>query len=221
MALAMERPRAATLRQAVSHSPWSRQVAACALTPATAVRSWMLRRRRALHRGARTGPDPLAQPAPRWHFHLRRPELPGPLTEPAKHNAIHDLVRWVRWSAAGKADDRVTMTHVLLPQSGWPFMLQLRIDYDFRAERLIGAAVLDTGYLQLDRDEDGLAWVTLSEDATGTAVGLWMDRAHQHVMSSPGTACPIRPGAHRTRRGADLRSQRPADRRWAADSPAR
>ena len=53
-----------------------------------------------------------------------------PLTEPEKHNAIHGLVRWVHWSATEHGDDRVSMSYPLRPQSGWPFTLDLRIDYE-------------------------------------------------------------------------------------------
>ena len=52
-----------------------------------------------------------------------------PLTEPAKHNAIHGLVRWANWSAASQAEDHVTMAYLLHPQSGWPFALALEIEY--------------------------------------------------------------------------------------------
>jgi aldose 1-epimerase len=51
------------------------------------------------------------------------------LSEPEKHNAIHGLVRWASWSIAMQDRDRVVMTHTLFPQSGWPFLLDLRIDY--------------------------------------------------------------------------------------------
>ena len=52
-----------------------------------------------------------------------------PLSEPEKHNAIHGLVRWVNWSIAERDRDRVVMTHTLHPQAGWPFLIDLRIDY--------------------------------------------------------------------------------------------
>jgi aldose 1-epimerase len=52
-----------------------------------------------------------------------------PLTEPERHNAIHGLVRWASWSIAAQRRDRVAMTHTLHPQAGWPFLLDLRIDY--------------------------------------------------------------------------------------------
>lgn len=181
-----------------------------------------------------------------------------PLTEPEKHNAIHGLVRWVHWSVADRGDDRVTMTYTLRPQSGWPFELDLRVDYelgpaglsvrttaanagpqpcpygagahpyltlgtgvidglrlrapgtrliraddrgipagtdpvtatpyDFSTARTIGSAVLDTGYAQLARGDDGLAWVTLASD--DAAAGLWMDRSYQYLMLFTGDSLP-------------------------------
>jgi aldose 1-epimerase len=51
------------------------------------------------------------------------------LTEPARHNALHGLTRWVNWTALEQAPDRVLMSLVLHPQEGYPFTLQLRADY--------------------------------------------------------------------------------------------
>lgn len=51
------------------------------------------------------------------------------LTEPAEHNAIHGLVRWVNWTVAERSDARTVMAHTLYPQAGWPFALGLRIEY--------------------------------------------------------------------------------------------
>ena len=175
-----------------------------------------------------------------------------PLTEPERCNAIHGLVRWASWAVTDRAEDRVSLTHTLFPQPGWPFLLDLRIDYelgpggltvrttavnagpgpcpygtgahpylslgtpvidglrlrapgaarlttddrgipvggqpvggteyDFRAGRVIGAAVLDTGYRDLARADDGRAWVTLADDASGATVGLWMDESYGYLM---------------------------------------
>jgi aldose 1-epimerase len=58
------------------------------------------------------------------------------LTEPDKHNAIHGLVRWVNWTADDRAEDRVTMRHVLHPQAGWPFALELALAYDLGPDGL-------------------------------------------------------------------------------------
>lgn len=62
-----------------------------------------------------------------YEFAGRHHQLP--LSEPAKHNAIHGLVRWVNWAVVERAGDRVVMGHVLRPQAGWPFALGLRIAY--------------------------------------------------------------------------------------------
>jgi aldose 1-epimerase len=70
----------------------------------------------------------------RYAFHKREHQLP--LTEPDKHNAIHGLVRWANWSPASPAEDRVTVTHVLHPQSGWPFALALEIEYSLSGDGL-------------------------------------------------------------------------------------
>lgn len=70
----------------------------------------------------------------RYSFEGEEHQLP--LTEPAKHNAIHGLVRWANWSAASRAEDRVTMAHLLHPQSGWPFALALEIEYCLSSDGL-------------------------------------------------------------------------------------
>jgi aldose 1-epimerase len=57
-----------------------------------------------------------------------------PLTEPALGNASHGLVKWVRWSASEVAEDSVTLVHDLVPQTGYPFELQLQLSYSLDAE---------------------------------------------------------------------------------------
>jgi len=51
------------------------------------------------------------------------------LSEPDRGNAIHGLVRWANWRASAREADRVTMTLRLHPQAGWPFAVDLAIDY--------------------------------------------------------------------------------------------
>lgn len=51
------------------------------------------------------------------------------LSEAAKRNAIHGLVRWVAWSAASVSPDAVTMTTTLWPTPGYPFLLELAATY--------------------------------------------------------------------------------------------
>lgn len=52
-----------------------------------------------------------------------------PLTEPEKQNAIHGLVRWSNWVIAEHDPQRAVMTHVLHPQTGYPFALSLELAY--------------------------------------------------------------------------------------------
>ena len=58
------------------------------------------------------------------------------LSEPAKHNALHGLVRWCNWSVAEREDHRVVMVHRLHPQPGYPFALDLSIAYSLSAAGL-------------------------------------------------------------------------------------
>ena len=62
-----------------------------------------------------------------YEFDGRSHQLP--LTEPEHGNAIHGLVRWAAWSVAEREPNRVVMEHVLHPQPGYPFSLELRIEY--------------------------------------------------------------------------------------------
>jgi aldose 1-epimerase len=59
-----------------------------------------------------------------------------PLTEPARHNALHGLTRWVNWAASEQAADRVLMSLVLYPQQGYPFALHLQAEYRLSAAGL-------------------------------------------------------------------------------------
>jgi len=52
-----------------------------------------------------------------------------PLTEPPKHNAIHGLTRWAAWRAIVREVTRVVLAHRLHPQAGWPFTLDLELEY--------------------------------------------------------------------------------------------
>ena len=56
-----------------------------------------------------------------------------PLTEPARHNALHGLTRWMNWTAAEQAKDRVLMSLVLHPQDGYPFTLRFDVEYRLTA----------------------------------------------------------------------------------------
>jgi aldose 1-epimerase len=52
------------------------------------------------------------------------------LNEPQRANAIHGLVRWVAWAPRERDAHRVVVGNVLHPQSGYPFALDLEIEYE-------------------------------------------------------------------------------------------
>jgi aldose 1-epimerase len=56
-----------------------------------------------------------------------------PLSEPARHNALHGLTRWVNWTAVEQAADRVLLSLVLHPQDGYPFTLRFGVEYRLAA----------------------------------------------------------------------------------------
>jgi aldose 1-epimerase len=49
-----------------------------------------------------------------------------PVTEVARHTAIHGLVNWVRWTPVAVHADHVVLEHLLVPQPGYPWPLHLR-----------------------------------------------------------------------------------------------
>jgi aldose 1-epimerase len=68
------------------------------------------------------------------------------LTEPEHSNAIHGLVRWVSWTAREREPHRVVLEHVLHPQPGFPFMLELQIEYRLAADGLtVRTSATNTG----------------------------------------------------------------------------
>jgi aldose 1-epimerase len=52
-----------------------------------------------------------------------------PLTEPARRNAIHGLVRWLPWTTTVHEPHRVVMEYLLYPQPGYPFLLDITVEY--------------------------------------------------------------------------------------------
>lgn len=51
------------------------------------------------------------------------------LNEPEKNNAIHGFLRWRPWQPVSVGDSHVTMAAALHPLQGYPFALELRVDY--------------------------------------------------------------------------------------------
>ena len=53
-----------------------------------------------------------------------------PLTEPEAHNAIHGFLRWRNWTCHQHTESQVVMGTVLHPQMGYPFTIDVRVDYE-------------------------------------------------------------------------------------------
>ena len=54
------------------------------------------------------------------------------LSEPAARNAIHGLTRWSAWSLASHAPHEVVLRLALLGRTGYPFRLDLEVEYHLR-----------------------------------------------------------------------------------------
>ena len=49
-----------------------------------------------------------------------------PLSEPANHNAIHGLTRWLRWDAVESTPSSIAVEAVIAPQTGYPWPVRVR-----------------------------------------------------------------------------------------------
>lgn len=87
------------------------------------------------------------------------------LTEPAKRNAIHGLLRWASWRALSLEPARVVLGARVPPQPGYPFDLDVSVEYSL--------------------GEQGLVVVTSATNAGGRPCPFG---AGQHPYLSPGDA---------------------------------
>jgi aldose 1-epimerase len=183
-----------------------------------------------------------------------------PIDDPDEQDAIHGLVRWAGWTVAEREPHRVLMTHLLHPQPGYPFPLDVSIEYllseeglrvrttatnvgatscpygcgahpyltvgtptvdslilrapgrtvlrsdergipidagsvegtacDFRRPRAIATTRLDHAFTDLERDEDGLARVSLLDPEGGDELSLWVDESYPYLMLFTGDPLP-------------------------------
>jgi aldose 1-epimerase len=87
------------------------------------------------------------------------------LSEPEKHNAIHGLLRWRAWQVVRTSSAGVTMGVRLHPMQGYPFLLDVEVDYTL--------------------DDDGL---TVTTTGTNAGVRPCPYGAGQHPYLSPGVS---------------------------------
>jgi aldose 1-epimerase len=93
------------------------------------------------------------------------------LSEPAAHNAIHGLVRWLSWSAAAEAADQVRMACTLPAQPGYPWTLELTTTWS-----------VDAGGLRA-------AHAVVNASATACPFGLG---AHPYLLAGQGIVDDLR-----------------------------
>jgi aldose 1-epimerase len=68
------------------------------------------------------------------------------LDEPERGNAIHGLVRWSEWWVAEHGAARAMLEHRLNPTPGYPFTLDLRVEYSVGADGLtVGVEATNVG----------------------------------------------------------------------------
>ena len=52
-----------------------------------------------------------------------------PIDELSRRNASHGLTRWLSWSVVDQSTERVRVEYLLHPRPGYPFTLQLQLEY--------------------------------------------------------------------------------------------
>ncbi len=111
-----------------------------------------------------------------------------PLSEPSKHNAIHGLVRWTNWTVADRSEDRVAMAHLLHPQDGWPFALDLRIEYTLGDEGLaVNTTATNVGTTECPYGASAHPYLTLGTD---TIDPLILQAPGQHYLIADDRGIP-------------------------------
>jgi len=89
---------------------------------------------RPAHRGATLAPWPNRIVDGRYAFDGATYQLA--LTEPARSHALHGLVAWLDFAMREIADDRVVLAAVIQPQAGYPFRVEIQVEYSVDATGL-------------------------------------------------------------------------------------
>lgn len=69
-------------------------------------------------------------------FEWRSVRVQAALDEPSLHNAIHGLVRWLPWQLEADAQNVVVLRCPLRPSPGYPWPLDLAVEYRLRRDGL-------------------------------------------------------------------------------------
>jgi aldose 1-epimerase len=93
------------------------------------------------YRGAVIAPWPNRIAGGRYAYAGKTHQLP--INDIATGAALHGLVHWVRWDLNQVTDSRIVLSHSIVPQSGYPFIVKLRIAYELRGQGLSARLVAD------------------------------------------------------------------------------
>lgn len=118
---------------------------------------------RPLYRGTVCAPWPNRVVDGRYSFGGTVHRLP--LSEPERGHALHGLVHWLRWDAGESAADRIVLRCAVVPQEGYPFALDLSVEYVLSG--------------------DGLA-ATLTASNPGTSPAPYGCCPHPYLVAGPG-----------------------------------
>src|SRR5260370_37524206 len=123
-----------------------------------------------------------------YEFNGRRYRLP--LNEPEHRNAIHGLVRWSTRTATEREPHRVVMEHILYPQTGYPFLLGISIEYALSHSGLqVQTPATTLGNQSCPYGSGAHPYLTLG---TATIDGLILHVPGQAVLRSDERGLPIR-----------------------------
>jgi aldose 1-epimerase len=96
------------------------------------------------------------------------------LSEPGLGNAIHGLVRWTTWVLREREPDRVSLSYALLGSTGYPFRLDVQLEY--RLDAATGLTVTVTagnpGTHSLPYAHGMHPYITVGEPIDGCTVQL-------------------------------------------------
>jgi aldose 1-epimerase len=126
----------------------------------------------------------------RYEFDGRRHQLA--LDDPAEQDAIHGLVRWVAWQVAERDPNRVIMRHLLHPQPGYPFLLEVRIEYLLSDDGLrVRATATNVGSERCPYGAGAHPYLTLGTPAVDSLV---LSAPGRTVLQSDERGIPISAG---------------------------
>ncbi|NDU73513.1 aldose epimerase [Actinomadura sp. DSM 109109] len=126
------------------------------------------------------------------------------VSEPGRDCAIHGLVRWAPWTAAEHEPDRIRLTYRLLGAGGYPFRLDLEVEYALDAAEGLSVrmSARNTGTRTAPYGHGAHPYLTVGEPIDGCTVTLLADR----YLPVDGRGIPSGPALDVTGTPYDLRT---------------